>query len=278
MPLPILIYHQIGDRYSHGNGSAIAPEDWPYRLDQDVFETQLRWIVEQQMRTVVMEELAVGSGGASPMAARPSPSVCITFDDGSVNHYTHAYPMLLSCGHRATFFVITDRIGQRGYVSWEQLREMAANRMSIQSHSCTHSQLAHGTFRQARQELLLSKERLEQALGRRIIAFAAPGGSWRSDLSALAEECGYQVVCTSEQGMNDDPLELLALKRLSIRRTYSPSRVQSLLMGQRAVVLRQQLEAFCFKSAKTLLGWDRYNTIRKHLLARAISRANGPLR
>jgi hypothetical protein len=174
--------------------------------------------------------------------------------------------------------VITDRVGQQGYLSWEQLREMTANGMSIQSHSCTHSQLTHGTSRQAREELLLSKDRLEQALGRRITAFAAPGGSWRPDLSALAEECGYQIVCTSEQGVNYEPLELLALKRLSIRRTYSPSRFQSLLVGRHSVVIWQQFEAFCFKSAKILLGWNRYNAIRQYLLARASSRANGPLR
>jgi len=278
MPLPILIYHQIADRDRHKNGSTIVPEDWPYRLDQDVFEAQMQWIVEQQMRTMVIEELTLGPSGDGPITARPSRRVCLTFDDGSVSHYTIVYPMLLSYGHRATFFVITDRIGQRGYVSWEQLHEMAANRMSIQSHSCSHPHLAHGSLRQARDELRRSKERLEQTLGSRVTAFAAPGGSWRPDLSALAEDCGYQIVCTSEQGLNEDPFDRLALKRLSIRRTYSPSRVHSLLMGRPSVVLRQQLEAFCFESAKIVLGWERYKRIRQQLLARAISRADGPLR
>jgi peptidoglycan/xylan/chitin deacetylase (PgdA/CDA1 family) len=278
MPLPILIYHQIADHQGHGNGSAIAPNDWPYRLDRDVFEAQIRSIYQQRMRTVVMEELTVESSEGGPLASMPSRPVCLTFDDGSISDYAIAYPTLLSYGQRATFFVITDRIGQPGYVSWDQLREMAANGMSIQSHSCTHAELAHGPSRQAREELLRSKERLEQALGRRITAFAAPGGSWRPDLSALAEECGYALVCTSEQGVNEEPFERLALKRLSIRRRYSLRRVHSLLMGRRSVVLRQQFEAFCFESAKNALGGERYNSIRQYLLARAVSRAHGALR
>ncbi len=278
MPLPILIYHQIAAPHDHMNGSAIAPEDWPYRLDKDVFEAQMRWVFQQQMRTVGIEELIVGSMEAAPRASPPSRPVCVTFDDGWDSDYTIAYPTLLSYGQRATFFVITDRVGRQGYISWEHLREMAANRMSIQSHGCTHFPLAHGTSHQAREELRQSKERLEQALGRRVVAFAAPGGSWRSDLSALAEECGYHVICTSEQGMNYEPFDLLALKRLSIRQTDAPGHFQSLLMGRPSALLRQRFEAWCFKSAKTLLGWDRYSRILRYLLARASRHAHGSSR
>ena len=267
MPLPILLYHQITAAPNHANRVTIAPGEWPYRINKEAFDRQMRWILQQQMRTVPIEQLINKPSPATSEAFLTCQCVCMTFDDGSMNHYDLAYPTLLSYGQRATFFVITDRIGQRGYLSWEQLREMAAHGMSIQSHSCSHSSLRHATRRQARDELLNSKECLEQALGRRVTVFAAPAGTWHSDLSALAQDSGYQIVCTSEQGVNDKPLDLLALKRLSIRGMYSMRRFQSLVVGRPLAILRQQAEAFCFDSAKVLLGWNRYNAIRRYLLA-----------
>jgi peptidoglycan/xylan/chitin deacetylase (PgdA/CDA1 family) len=274
MRLPILIYHQVADRHGTGNGSASDPEDWPYRLEQHIFEAQIRSIVDQQIRTGVVEELTAKDQGAAPMSSTACKSVCLTFDDGSISDYTVAFPLLLSYGQRATFFVITDRVGQHGYVTWAQLREMTAHGMSIQSHSCSHDSLAQATLAQAREELRRSKEHLEQALGQRVVAFAPPGGSWRAELSALAEACGYHVICTSEQGVNETPFNLLALKRLSIRRTYSLRRFQALLMARRSGLFRQRFEAFCLDSAKAVLGVNRYNAIRRHVLIRA-SRSNG---
>ncbi|WP_447983506.1 polysaccharide deacetylase family protein [Nitrospira sp. Nam74] len=276
MPLPIPIYHQIQDRQSKGSAIApdnIAPENWPYTLDKDVFEAQVQWIAAQRMCTVTIEDLVVGLSRDLSMAATPARPICLTFDDGSISDYEIVYPILCSYGMRGTFFVITDLIGERGYVNWSHLREMVAHNMSIQSHSCSHASLGDLPLRQVRDELRRSKERVEQALGRRAVAFAAPGGSWRVQLSGLAQECGYQIVCTSQQGVNSEPFDLLALKRLSIRRAYLPDRFQSLVMGQGSGLLKQRIEGFCFDTAKRLLGLDRYNKIRHHLLERASSRA-----
>ena len=183
---------------------------------------------------------------------------------------------LLAYGQRATFFIITDRVGQAGYLTWPELREMAAHGMSIQSHGCSHSSLAHVALSDARKELWQSKDCLEQALGRRITAFAVPGGSWRPALSRLATECGYHIVCTSDQGINYPPFNPLALKRLSLRRNYSASRVHSLVRAQPLAILRQRLEAFSFNCAKAFLGWDRYNVVRRRLLARVSGSLSSP--
>ena len=77
----------------------------------------------------------------------------------------------------ATFFVTTDWIGKPGFASWDELRDMKAAGMSIQSHSHTHPLLASVDRARARSELVESKRLLDQGLGQDTDTFALPGGS-----------------------------------------------------------------------------------------------------
>src|SRR5690554_7742286 len=51
--------------------------------------------------------------------------VAITFDDAYESVYQNAAPLLERHGLPYTIFVNTDAIGSRGYMSWEQLQELA---------------------------------------------------------------------------------------------------------------------------------------------------------
>ena len=51
-------------------------------------------------------------------------SVAVTFDDGYVDNYTEASPILSSLGVPATFFVTTDRLGERYEFWWDLLEDV----------------------------------------------------------------------------------------------------------------------------------------------------------
>lgn len=79
-------------------------------------------------------------------------ALSLTFDDGLLDQYTLAYPELKRRGLRATFAIIGSKVGgvmrskqdrEQGTdgtpcMTWEMLREMAANGMEISSHGWSH--------------------------------------------------------------------------------------------------------------------------------------------
>src|SRR5262249_55799319 len=86
---------------------------------------------------------------------------CLTFDDGCASDYSEAFPALLELRMRATFFVVPTMVGTAGYVSWPELREMAAAGMEIGSHSLTHPFLHELDAAGVRREFGESKRILE---------------------------------------------------------------------------------------------------------------------
>ena len=61
-----------------------------------------------------------------------------TFDDGGVSYYTVVADRLEAQGWRGHCFVSTDFIGQRGFLTAAQIRELDARGHVIGSHSASH--------------------------------------------------------------------------------------------------------------------------------------------
>jgi len=103
-------------------------------------------------------------------------------------------------------------------MTWSQLEEMAQGGMEIYSHTCTHPVLS--TLQdedEIRAELAHSKATIEEKLGRSCNVFAYPVGRWSSyDQRTLriVNECGYQLACINESGLND----LTRTSKLELRR------------------------------------------------------------
>jgi len=107
--LLVLAYHRIGnpgeDLFDPGVFSATA----------DQLEDQVRFL-KRHLQVVTLEEaLAVidGSGRGSTRRCR----VLITFDDGSLDNFELAYPVLHSLDVQGVFFLTTDMVGS-SHISW----------------------------------------------------------------------------------------------------------------------------------------------------------------
>lgn len=72
-------------------------------------------------------------------------AVSYTFDDGLEEHYTLVFPQLKKLGIKATFAIIGDKVGSawKGVpcMTWEQLREMAADGQEISNHGWSHTSM-----------------------------------------------------------------------------------------------------------------------------------------
>jgi peptidoglycan/xylan/chitin deacetylase (PgdA/CDA1 family) len=67
--------------------------------------------------------------------------VSLTFDDGNRVQCTNYFPVLKEYGTKATFYVVTQWIGQPGRFNWNDLEEMYDQGNEIGSHTLTHAHL-----------------------------------------------------------------------------------------------------------------------------------------
>jgi len=149
---------------------------------------------------------------AALMVARAECVVTYTFDDGLADQYTLAYPMFREAGVPATFFIVGSKIGdRRGFrskaerdtplMTWEQVRDMAANGMEIASHGWAHVKYAKMDRAAILDDIRRNQSALKDSAGIDCVSFASPFGAKKgadgSDVESLAKECGILAVRAS---------------------------------------------------------------------------------
>lgn len=199
--IPVLTYHHIG-----------AGDDWLYVSEAD-FEQQLVYLRGQGYTPVSVAELAAGLAGKTKLPNRP---IVLTFDDGYADNYRAALPILLRQGMRASFFVVTGKIGQTGYMSWPQAVEMHSRGMEIGSHTVHHYTLNEINLKEMERELLASRLMLESNLPAAPAVFANPFGETAPAVVELLARTGYQAACSSVVGLNHPGENLYMIRRLSV--------------------------------------------------------------
>ncbi len=132
----------------------------------------------------------------SPGGASSGPLVAVMFDDGWLDQYRNALPVLVEYGIPATFAIQVETIGwDRGTpaarMSLSELRELEGLGMEIASHSITHPNLTEASPRSLRRELEDSMARL-RTMGLPPVIFVYPYGEWNDTVAEYVEEAGYR--------------------------------------------------------------------------------------
>jgi len=140
------------------------------------FREQMTYLAVNKFNVISLGTLTEALAGRGNVPAR---SVVITFDDGWLDQYTNALPILRANHYTATFFVISRQVG-RGpkYMSLDEVKTLQREGMTIASHSRTHANLINASDAQLRDEIVGSREDLQKMLGVAPDLFAYPYGSW----------------------------------------------------------------------------------------------------
>ena len=125
-------------------------------------------------------EVAIPAGGTA---------VSITFDDGFDSHLAAA-DLLDARGMLGTFYLILGRLDGEGYLTLDQVRDLADRGHEIAAHTFTHRALPDLPPDEAERELCDARVSLGE-LGFAVESFAYPFGSSTDDLMAAADRCGY---------------------------------------------------------------------------------------
>ncbi len=229
-----------------------------YSITRRQFEQQMRWLDENGYETLLYAELDTPRSGKN--------SVVITFDDGDVSNYTVSLPVLQQLGMTAEYFITTDWIGTACYMNAEQLRALHRAGMALQSHAKSHRYLNDLAEKDLEDELIGSKRRLEQIIGRPVTGLALPGGRGGVKVLQIARESGYRYVCNSELGINTAHSDPFSLKRIAITRQMSLEQFRRLVTGNRWEIGRRLLRQRMLDGMKRVLGNTLYERVRSRFL------------
>lgn len=95
---PVFMYHHIN--WHAGDLVTLTPED---------FENHLRVLSRRNFRTLFLDELVLLIRGKESFT---QPSVSLTFDDGHLDNWVYAFPLLQKYRLKATIFVVTSWMGE----------------------------------------------------------------------------------------------------------------------------------------------------------------------
>ncbi|HEY4397384.1 MAG TPA: polysaccharide deacetylase family protein [Acidimicrobiia bacterium] len=147
----------------------------------------------------------------------------ITFDDALVGVHRNAMGVLAELDLPATVFVVTDRLGTEEPVWYpgsdrvmtiDELREVAAAGVDVQSHTRTHADLPSIRGAALDEELAGSRAALGDLLGREVEYLAYPFGHYDSHVRTAARDAGYRAAFTFRNGRVVPGLDPYRLPRL----------------------------------------------------------------
>lgn len=181
----VLVYHTIS--------APLEPLPCDIDISRERFESHLQWLSRWRRVARLDETLAAARGRL----------VAITFDDGYRDNLTVALPLLEKFRLPMTLFVVAEFVGQEGYLSEDELREIARHPLvTLGAHGLSHRHFTRMSRDEARIELIESRRMLESMTGRKVDLMAWPYGECNPELEGLSKECGYRAAWSVWKGPN----------------------------------------------------------------------------
>ncbi len=237
-PLPVLMYHHI------------SPKPGLVTCSPDNFRAHMQWLADNGWKTLSTDEFAQALASGQV----PKKSVLVTFDDGYLDNWVYAHPVLKEFGQRATLFLITGWIGdgplrphagQPGvpevpthsqamaaaaagkfddaFLRWSEVEAMrAAGTFDFHSHTHTHTRWDRQIADQAERDraladdLAASRATLAARLGSATPHLCWPQGYYDAAYQRVALAAGFTHLYTTEPGV--------------VRRDTDPARIPRLVI------------------------------------------------
>lgn len=159
----------------------------------------------------------------------PKKPVILTFDDGHLDTYEVAIPILRELDMRAVIFAVGNRDLKYAYwdqqddshealplMSDEQLLEARAEGFEIGAHTMNHPDLVKLSKHEQIREIAGSKKILEQLLGEEIISFAYPYGRVCKRSYGVARQAGFKFACGVYSGPPRFGDDVFDMRRLAV--------------------------------------------------------------
>ena len=223
-PVPVLMYHHVNPH--QGDTVTVTPQ---------TFEGQMEHLREAGFKTLKLDELMSYIKGDMDIQK----AVVITFDDGWLDNYLYAFPVIKKYGLNAVIFLVTDwvdtasssisdipgdvpghsesksliRKGRSHEVvlNWELIGEMLqSGAVEFHSHTKSHRPCDQLSGDELLEELEGSKRAIEKNLGP-CPYLCWPYGKYDDTALDTARSSGYRALFTTRRGIvktGSNPFEI----------------------------------------------------------------------
>lgn len=214
----VLGYHSINDDESIKS---------PIIIGKDRLREHLQAIEDLGFTTISVSDLENYLENGKPI---PRKSVLITFDDGYLDNYLLAYPLLKEFNMKATIFVVPSLLNKNPYMTVDQVKELSENGIDIQSHTFSHKDLNSMSYDDQLNEFIKSKKSLEKLTSKKITAVAYPKGLFNDDTLKASKDAGYDIGFTVKKGFACKNENNFKINRVLIDYTYSKYDIEEVLI------------------------------------------------
>ncbi len=204
---PVLMYHYVLD-------TELAKKDKRI-ITPETFEQQMRFLKVNDYNVISLEEFSVYLREKKRV---PRNTAVLTFDDGHLDNYVNAYPILKKYGLKATMFVIVDSLDKPDFVTKEQIIEMDnSGLITIGSHTLGERHLPSiSDEMDLKREIYDSKYKLEKILNKPVNCFSYPIGGFNKEIRQMVIDAGYKVAVSTSPGFTYPNDDFFAIKRVRI--------------------------------------------------------------
>ena len=228
--VPVLIYHHINPH--SGDTVTVTPE---------IFSAQMAYLNDSGFNCLSVAGLLEHISGRGAAGLKP---VLITFDDGWLDNFLYALPVLEKYRFKASVFLITDRVdavcndmlsasvpdhaeskrliaeGEAGQVvmGWDLLRHLQSRAVfEFFSHTATHNRCTTLDDASLLDELRRSRARIEAELGVACPYLCWPYGDHDDRTISVAKACGYEALFTTLDGFVEPGSDPLSICRIEVK-------------------------------------------------------------
>lgn len=214
--IPVLVYRRVAED--------VASSPRRPHITLKVFEAQLGLLRQYGYYSIGSAELSRFLYGAAPLRGRP---VLITFDDGYMDFYNHAWPILRLYGFSAEVFVATSWIGRTAewdtdygppapLMGWDELRELQARGVRFGSLLESHTPTDVLPSTELLREAAASRAVLEARLGSTVTAAAPLYGACDERMLRILAASGYGLGFMTGGGLASRHGHPLMLPRIEV--------------------------------------------------------------
>ena len=145
----------------------------------------------------------------------------LTIDDAFSSFYLNAWPIIKKNKIPIILFVSTREVGKYGYMTWEQIREIAASDLvTIGNHSHSHEYLIDWDEKKIREDLEIAIKIFNKELGYSPNLFSYPFGEYSNILKKIVADLNFKFAFGQHSGVIDLSKSFLELPRFPINEKY----------------------------------------------------------
>ena len=204
----VLMYHRFGEnKYPTTN------------IKMDQFSDHIKELIKTKYNVIKIQD---GLNAIQNISLVKDRSVIITIDDAYSSVFNNAWPILKKYSLPFTLFVSTDVIDNKtpGYMSWEEIRILRDNGVTIGSQTKSHPHMHNLSENQIVKELEFSNSRFVQEIGSKPEIFAYPYGEYNLNVVKKIKINGFKAAFGQHSGVAHLSLGLHQLPRFAMNETY----------------------------------------------------------